>query len=263
VTLEARGAPVDQGRAQGEALGAELRAGLAHLRASHTPLSWLLAKRRTRLGPARALARFLPWQMERSEGLARAARVSPAALAQAECAWRVRGVAAYDGTRLYLCAGLPAELAPGLFLRASVPDAGGFASIELTCAPWVGCLGGINSEGIAVLCADDRAQREPSLRFLAQELLFRARDLAAGIEHLRRRAHYAGGTGTLLVAGPDGVARWLELGTGDLRERAAQPVAPPIDYTLAIDWAARGLSLRRAEGEELTARSPATPDVRS
>jgi hypothetical protein len=260
VTLEAAGAPIDQGRAQGAALRDPVRAALARLRASHTWTSWQLAKRRARLGPALALGRFFPWQAERIEGIARGAGVGEAGLHLAERA-RVRGSASFDGRALYLCADVPPELEAQLLLRASIPDAGGFASLELGCAHWAGCLGGINSEGIAVVCADDRAHCEPSLRFLAQELLFRTRDLAAGIEHLRRRARYAGGSGTLWVAAGS-EARRLELDAGELCEREAPATRAPLQATLVIDCAARVLRWQRSVDELLEGASPPTPEVR-
>jgi len=261
VTLQTAGAPVDQGRAQGEALKRDVRAVLARIRASHTCGSWQLARRRARLGPARTLARFYPWQAERIEGIARGAGVSEAGLQVAERV-RIRGRASFDGRALHLHADVPPDLERHLSLRASVPDAGGFASIELTCAHWAGCLGGINSEGIAVVCADDRARSEPSLRFLAQELLFRARDLAAGVEHLRRRARYAGGTGTLWIASSSGEARQLEFDAGELLEREAPASRAPLMATLAIDAASRAARWQRGFKEVLEDSSPPTPEVR-
>jgi hypothetical protein len=46
--------------------------------------------------------------------------------------------------------------------------------------------------------------------------LFRARDLDAGIDHLRRRAGYAGGTGELVAADGAGRARVLAFRKGAL-----------------------------------------------
>ena len=256
------GAPVDQGRAQGEALRTPVRAALAALRAHHTGLSWWAARRRARLGPGRAVSRFFPWQAERIEGIALGAGLPVSALHLGERAWRVRGVARAGAAMLYVSLDVPPELEPLLLLRASIPDAGGFASLELTCAHWASCLCGINSEGIAVLCAADRARGEPSMRFLAQELLFRARDLDAGIEHLRRRASYAGGTGTLLVAAPAVPARWLQLENGAVRETEAEETQAPLQSTLTIDCATRRLSWSGAPGGALVGEPPETPVVR-
>jgi hypothetical protein len=263
VKIEVRGAPADQGRAQGESLRAGARAALARLRSSHTALSWWAARRRAQRGPGRALARFLPWQAERLEGLAHGARLSGAALQLGERAWRVRGAGWASGAVLGASLDVPPELEDLLVLRASIPDAGGFASLELGCAHWASCLGGINSEGIAVICADDRARGEPSLRFLAQELLFRARDLDAGIEHLRRRARYTGGSGTLVAASAAGGARWLHFEEGALRAVPAPEGERPPQCTLALDCAARRLTWTRAPGVELDGAPPPTQEVRS
>lgn len=256
--IEARGAPIDQGRAQGESLRESVHAALAYLRARHTAHSWWAARRRARRGPGRALARFLPWQSERLEGIALGARVAASALELGEHAWRLRGIAAAGAGRLGASLAVPGELEPLLVVRASIPDAGGFASLELTCAHWSGCLAGVNSEGLGVVCADDRAHVEPSLRFLAQELLFRARDPGAGIEHLRRRARYAGGTGELWLAAPGTPARRLQFESGELRELAPDAGRAPGPFALSIDCTGRRLSFRGLSGE-----SPRTPEVRT
>jgi hypothetical protein len=259
VIVRVGGAPVDQGRAQGAALREPVRAALAGLRARHTAGSWLAARRRARAGPGRALERFLPWLGERLEGIALGARVGTAALQLGE-RMGVRGVAGAQAGEPCASLDVPAELEPQLVIRACVPDAGGFASIELTCAHWSGCLGGINSEGLGVLCSDDRPHSEPSLRFLVQELLFRARDPGAALEHLRRRARYAGGTGELLLAAPGAPVRRLQLDAGSVRELA--PLArAPADFTLALDCARRELRFRPGSGEEQRGIAPETPAV--
>jgi hypothetical protein len=149
---------------------------------------------------------------------------------------------------------VPVELRDLLVLRSSRPDAGGFPSVELALAHLSGCLCGVNAEGIAAICVGDRAGDQPSLRFLAQEILFRARDLDAGIDHLRRRASYAGGTGTLVVADGSGETRLLEFQHGELVVRdasllPARAAAPMVE----IDTAAIRLVW---SGEERREASP-------
>jgi hypothetical protein len=149
---------------------------------------------------------------------------------------------------------LPQELRDLVVLRASRPDAGGFPSAELALAHLSGCLCGVNAEGIAAVCVRDLGRDEPSLRFHAQELLFRARDLAAGIDHLRRRASYAGGSGTLVVADANGVVRELTFSRGALEvrdaERLPERAAAPM---IEIDTAARSLVWPGGERRELRA----------
>jgi hypothetical protein len=219
-SFESAGAPVEQGRAQGEARRAEIRAELARLRGS---LSWLARgalARRVRSTSARALATQLPWQRERIEGIAHAARVDESLLLVGEALTRVEAAAFAAGPRLQAVFE-PPEQAARLAVRRSAPDAGGFPSVEVVVAPLAGCLCGVNAEGIAVVCVRDRGRDELSLRFLAQELLFRARDLSAGIDHLRRRAHYAGGTGALVVADASGAVRRLRFERGVLSSENA------------------------------------------
>jgi hypothetical protein len=214
--VRADGAPVEQGRAQGLALGEAIRGEVTRLRASLPWLARRALERRVRATSARALETQLPWQRERIEGLAHAARSPESLLLLGEAQTRVAGAAFFDGTLLSAVFDVPAELESLLVLRRSSPDAGGFASAELTLAPLAGCLCGVNSEGIAVIAVRDSSRDELSLRFHAQELLFRARDLEAGIVHLRRRAAYAGGSGTLIAADARGAARVLELSSGKL-----------------------------------------------
>lgn len=214
--VRAEGAPVEQGRAQGEALGDVIRGEVARLRASLPWLARRALQRRVRATSARALETQLPWQRERIEGMAHAAQARESLLLCCEASTRVQGAAFFDGALLSAVFDLPRELESLVVLRHSAPDAGGFASVELTLAPLAGCLCGVNSEGIAVIATRDVSRDELSLRFHAQELLFRARDLEAGIDHLRRRAAYAGGTGTLVAADANGAARVLELAAGKL-----------------------------------------------
>jgi hypothetical protein len=242
--LAAEGAPVEQGRAQGSVFAGPIARELARQRSA---LPWLARRgllRRVREASARAVATQLPWQRERLEGIALAARVPLSGLELAEALDRVQGAAFVDGTRLQASFDLPRAFADLLVLRASRPDAGGFPSVELGVAHLSGCLCGVNAEGIAVLCVRDLGRDEPSLRFHAQEILFRARDLTAGIDHLRRRALYAGGTGTLVVADALGAARVLDFERGSLhvsdtdrfRKRAADPMVEIDTTTFRLAW---------------------------
>jgi hypothetical protein len=55
--------------------------------------------------------------------------------------------------------------------------------------------------------------------------LFRARDLDAGVDHVRRRASYAGGSGTLVAADARGEARVLRFASGALEVEPAHALA--------------------------------------
>jgi len=238
----AEGAPVEQGRAQGRVFAGEIARELARQRRA---LPWLARRAlvgRVRETSARAITTQLPWQRERLEGIALAARVPLAGLELAEAFDRIQGAAFVHGTRLQAVFDLSPELAEMLVLRTSRPDAGGFPSVEIALTHLSGCLCGVNAEGIAALCIRDLSRDEPSLRFHAQEILFRARDLSAGIDHVRRRAAYAGGTGTLVVADGHGQARVLELQRGALVVRDTEPLAARAAEALVeIDTAARRL----------------------
>lgn len=241
-SFTAAGAPIEQGRAQGEALRGEIRTEAARLRGS---LGWLARRalaRHAAATSARALATQLPWQRERIEGIARAARVDEPLLLVAEALTRVEAAAFAEGARL-AAVFEPPDTAARLRVRASAPDAGGFASVEVVLAPLAGCLAGVNAEGLAAVCLRDRARGELSLRFLAQELLFRARDLAAGIDHLRRRASYAGGTGALLAADASGAARLLRFARGALEVEDAALPARPRAADVELDLSGRRLRL--------------------
>jgi hypothetical protein len=123
--------------------------------------------------------------------------------------------------------------------------------VEVIAAPWASCLAGVNAEGIAMICLEDRGRREPPLRLLGQDLLFRARALGPGVDHLRRRAAYLGGSGVLLLVNAAGDALRVELRSGQL---AIQPEPPRstlgLEPTVRIDAAARTLSWRDPSGTE-------------
>jgi hypothetical protein len=220
--LEAAGAPVEQGRAQGESAARAIRGAAARLRAE---LPWLARRallRRVRATSGRALETQLPWQRERIEGIAHASRTPEWLLLLGEALTRVQGAVYLRASGpLQASFDLPRQLESLVVLRHSVPDAGGFASAELVLAPLAGCLCGVNAEGLAAVCTRDRSRDELSLRFLAQELFFRARDLDAGIDHLRRRAAYAGGTGEIVAADSAGRVCRLELRGGRLEVHPA------------------------------------------
>ena len=240
--VRAEGAPVEQGRAQGTALAPAIRAELARRRAASTWLARRAVARRVAATSGRALATQLPWQRERIEGLAQAARVAEFALVVAEAQTRVQAAAFCANGRIQLALALDPALAPLLALRRSAPDAGGFASAELTLAPLAGCLCGVNAEGLAAAVLRDLSRDELSLRFHAQELLFRARDLGAGIDHLRRRAAYAGGSGTLLAAAASGELALLHFARGELDlERPARLPPAAAAASAELDPAARAL----------------------
>jgi len=252
--LAADGAPVEQGEAQGRAFASVIARELSRQRRA---LPWLARRalvRRARATGARAVATQLPWQRERLEGIALAARVPLADLELAEALDRIQGAVFARDDVLQVAFDLPSDLRDLLVMRSSRPDAGGFPSVELALAHLSGCLCGVNAEGIAAVCVRDLGRDEPSLRFHTQEILFRARDLSAGIDHLRRRASYAGGSGTLIVADANGIVRELELTRGALEvrdadrlpERAAAP-------TIEIDTAARRLIWPGEERREVQA----------
>ena len=253
--FEAVGAPDEQGRAQGGLFADAIARELARQRRA---LPWLARRglrKRVRETSARAITTQLPWQRERLEGIALASRVPLAGLELAEALDRIQGVAFVQGTVLQAAFDVPRELVDLLVLRASRPDAGGFPSVEIALAHLSGCLCGVNAEGIAVICVRDLGRDEPSLRFHAQEILFRARDLGAGIDHLRRRAEYAGGTGTLVVADAHGESRLLEFERGALSVRDAEllPVHAAMPM-VEIDTAAHRLVWSGEERLEALAR---------
>ncbi|MFQ5513522.1 MAG: hypothetical protein ACE5FG_03730 [Myxococcota bacterium] len=217
--IQTRGAPYPQGWQQGEALRPSIQSALTLPRSGLEWGGWRSAARALGPGPARSIACFLPQQHERLQGIAAGARVRLRDLVLLEGLERVRGVAAACAGELRACFELTGIQTAARGLRSSVPDAGGVPSVELAAAPWAGCLGGVNAEGVAVLCLEDRAWRRPSLRLLAQDLLLRARALPAALDHLRRRAAYLRSSGTLLLASDGEPARRAELRDGELELR--------------------------------------------
>src|SRR5258706_586053 len=97
--------------------------------------------------------------------MAHAARASESGLLFAEAQTRVAGAAFLDGALLSAVFDLPRELESLLVLRRSAPDAGGFASAELTLAPLAGCLCGVKSGGNALVPPRAVSRDEPSPHF--------------------------------------------------------------------------------------------------
>ncbi len=251
--IQAEGAPVEQGRAQGRSMRREIEHSVRQLRQHYGWASWIGAKRRAQRTSGRVLRRQLPQQRERLEGLAFGAGVSAASLLLAEELYRVQAAGSKRGTEVHASFEIPLELEPSLTLRASRPDAGGFASVELVCAPLTGCLAGVNSEGIAVVSLADRNLGGVSVRFLAQELIFRSRQLGAAVDHIRRRAAYLQGTGRLLVADSEGSAVWLDFAGGSVKAKPVSAEGLGLEPELRIDTAARSLVWTRPGAGELRA----------
>lgn len=255
------GAPVHQGRQQGEARRLLVQAAVGRVRERYSRLGWLLTLQGVRWDAGRKLACFLPQQHERLQGIARGARVSQAALELIETLYRVTGRGVCKAATLDACFEIPDELEPLLTLRHSLPGSGGFASVELACAPWASCLAGVNNEGIGVLCLEDKGLDQPSLRLLAQDVLVRARAFSPAIDHLRRRAKYAGGTGTLLVADAAGNSARLTLLAGGVDvDESVGTGALVKEPTVRIDCAERTLSWQQPDGSERVAKPTPPPE---
>ena len=209
-----RQSPRDQGADQAAALAADVRSCVAGLRAERGWLAWRLALHAARRGPGRSLSRFTPQLHERLQGIAEGSRVPVAALELGESLWRGRATCLAKDGLIEGNVAAPPGLA--LFLRRSEPDAGGFSSVELTAAPLASAFAGVNSEGIAAACVDDGPVSALPARLLVQDLLFRTRTFETAIEHVRRRAHYLGTTGALVVCASGAGAALLELRAGRL-----------------------------------------------
>lgn len=227
--LEAAGAPFVQGHAQGRAFADGIAQTARGLRRQYGVATWYWTLSEVHLGSGRRMLRHTPQLHERLEGIAAGAEVDVRALELFDAQSRVAGVASSDGRALEARLEVPAELELLLFVRHSRPDAGGFASVELTCAPWTGCLAGVNENGLAALVVDDRAPGAPSVRVLAQDVIYRRDALEPALDHLRKRAAYSGATGRLCLQ--DGAGRAVEatlqdgaLSVSELRRRTT-PVA--------------------------------------
>ena len=241
--IEAPGAPFDQGLAQGRALREPIRRLSRELRARYGPLAGWRARRRARARSGRPMQRFTPQMHERLRGIAEAAGVSIGVLELAEALLHVQGVASAKGTGLEGRLELPRELSGLLALRHSLPDAVGYPSAELVAAPFAGCLGGVNDQGLAVIVTEERGSAGPSMRTYAQDLLLRAPSPETGVDHLRLRAKLAGGNGALLALGPEERALRLELADGELQvSEVPHAGAPVAESTLVIDTGAHSLT---------------------
>ena len=258
--ITATGAPFNQGRQQGEARLALIHQALEKMRARYTRLSWLAALRSIHRGPGRAMLCFLPQQHERLQGIARGADVWLTFLELFEALHRVAAVGTAKGTKLDGSFEIPAELEYLLILRHSLPDAGGFPSVELSCAPWAGCLAGVNDEGIGAVCLEDQGRAGPPLRLLTQDVLFRVREFGSALDHLRRRATYVGASGKLLVADSTGCVARVELIGGVARIHEGEGAgALAQDPMVRIDCVDRTLTWRRVDGTEQVVRPTPPP----
>ena len=255
----AHGAPFDQGRRQGVALRSEVVTAVHAVRSRCDSWGWYGARLRKRRGAARALAGFLPQVHERLRGIARGAKVSLRALEILETLPCPAGMVDVKDGEVAASFELAPEVERVLCLRQSVPDAGGLSSVELTAAPWVGCLAGVNAAGVGLVCLEDRAECEPSLRLLAQDVLLRARALDSGIEHLQRRASYLGGSGVLLLvdAGGRAVRAVLRAGQMDIQPLQTRGTQGP-EASVRVNALGRTLVWRDAAGAEHRA-GPAPP----
>ena len=114
----------------------------------------------------------------------------------------------------------------------------------------MGCLAGVNDQGIGVAVVEDHDPGGPSIRVLAQDFVYRAQQLGAGIEHLRLRAKLAGISGVLLVVDGCGLARRLRLRRGELEIEELTPSSAQVrESTLRIDAAARTLQWSAPDGD--------------
>ncbi len=235
-SIATSGAPRAQGWEQGRALRGDIRATFALWRRALGLWRWCEALRDVRREAAPAIARFLPQQHERMQGLALAAGVPLAALVWLERSERFRSGASASGAAL----ALEPEHADGWIVRRSEPDAGGFASVELVAPASAGCFAGLNRAGVGVACADDA----PGLRLVAQDVLLRAARLEAAVEQVRRRGPYLRQDGTLLAVDSRGSPLELELRGGALEVRAPAPGVPRGAAALRLDVSAGRLEWR-------------------
>ena len=247
--LEAAGAPFEQGHAQGHACAPGIAQSAKNLRRQYGFGIWRLTLSEVHLGAGRRMRRYMPQLHERLEGIAAGANVDVRALELLDVQSRVAGVGVAEAGALEARLEIPEELEPQLLLRHSRPDAGGFASLELTCAAFAGCLAGINERGLGAIVLEDRALDAPSLRALAQDLIYRRDELESGVEHLKQRALYSEATGALHVVDASGRALRLELLEGALEVSELATSERISDSTLRLDPAMRSIEWREPGGE--------------
>jgi hypothetical protein len=173
---------------------------------------------------ARDTTRFFPHLAERTEGLARGARVSPAALAALLASelherWETLIGVRPGGSGAGVLIALATDREAPLFLRISQPE-GGYRSLEVA-VPWrAPALAGVNEHGLAV-AASGVASSATSLSgcaasavLLVQDCLQNFDSVDKAIEWCERRP--AGGSASILLAGSDGALARVDL-EGELR----------------------------------------------
>ncbi len=256
--VECRGAPYDQGRDQGEALAARIRSEVALVR-QQVGRRWRRRLRAAGDGNALRAMRFLPQHHERLQGIAAGARVPVDALVLLDAALRLESVSGPAGQGLTAAFEGPGSPPGPPILRRTVPDVGGFASVELTLAPLAGSLAGVNSEGIAVVWGNDAGAGAPLSRLLVQELLLRAQSLEGAIDHARRRGRYLEGVWRLVVGDSSGRTVHLDHDARGLRiAEGPKGALPPRGFRVLIDPVERALTLLDDPNPE-TIRVSCTP----
>ena len=257
--LRTQGAPRDAGIDQGRALRHLIRRAAAANRARYSRANFRKTRRSASPELGLPLLRFLPQHHERLQGIASGAGVSLSALESLELVPTHSVGATAKGAGVEASFRTPDPAAWPLLLRSSDPDVGGFPSVELTAAPWASSVAGVNAHGLAALCVDGQPGGV-SNRFLVQELLLRSRDFAGALDHLRRRAPYAGARGTLLLASPDHEPARVRILPDGLSVDAAPDGAPSAGLPrIRIEAAARTLVWIAADGSERVAE-PRPPD---
>jgi hypothetical protein len=251
--LEARGAPRDQGIAQGVVWRNPIRLWLRREARSRGAAAWRDLRRTAVRGPLLALGHYLAQIGERMEGIALGAQLPLQDLATLWATTRCAGLGEARGGELRARIALSEELAALATLRRSQPDAAGFASLELALAPFPGCLAGVNERGVGIAVLGDRGPLEIPLPALAQDFLLRASSLAAGLAHLRLRARYAGGSGRLLIADARGRAVQVSVALGECAERDVGYSGGRGASTARIDLARRELQADVGGGRRLEA----------
>jgi hypothetical protein len=225
--LVCSGAPRDLGLDQGLHFGEVIRAEVERRvrgRRRGRLLSSLFGRDPEVARAARDTTRFFPHLAERTEGLARGARVSKAELAAllaSECreGWETLVGVTPGGAGSGVLIALSTEREAPLFLRRSQPE-NGYRSLEIG-IPWrVPALAGVNEHGLAV-AASTVASSSASLSgcaasavLLVQDCLQSFDSVDKAIEWCERRP--AGGSASILLAGSEGALARVDL-EGELR----------------------------------------------